>query len=215
MTAVKTILLTGFEPFGGEAINPSWEVARALHGEMIGGARVEALQLPCVFGESIQVLGETMRQRQPGLVLALGQATGRSALSLERVAINLIDARIADNAGRQPIDEPVIAGAPAAHFTKLPVKAMVAGLRAAGYPAELSFTAGSFVCNEVFFGLMQLLSGKAIRGGFMHLPCLPEQAAHKPAPSMALVTMVGGVRLALELAMNTQADIREAGGTIS
>lgn len=215
----KTILLTGFEPFGGELVNPSWEIASSLHGELIAGARVEALKLPCVFGESLQVLGEAVQALKPGLVLALGQASGRSALSLERVAINLIDARIADNASRQPIDEAVITGAPPAHFSSLPVKAMVAGLRAGGYPAELSFTAGSFVCNEVFFGLMQLLAGSRTRGGFMHVPCLPEQAARLAArlatPSMALATMVGGVRLALELAMATQTDLHEAGGTIS
>jgi len=212
---MKTILLTGFEPFGGETINPSWEVASSLRGELIAGARVEALKLPCVFGESLQVLAEAVKHLKPGIVLALGQASGRAALSLERVAINLIDARIADNADHQPIDEPVVGGAAAAHFTTLPVKAMAAGLRAAGYPAELSFTAGSFVCNEVFFGLMQMLAGKKTRGGFMHLPCLPEQAARKPAPSMALETMVGGVRLALELAMATQIELRESGGTIS
>ncbi len=212
---MKTILLTGFEPFGGEAINPSWEVAASLQGELIAGARVEALMLPCVFGESLQVLEAALKALKPGLVLALGQASGRTALSLERVGINLIDARIPDNAGRQPIDEPVIAGAPAAHLTSLPVKAMVAGLRAAGYPAELSFTAGSFVCNEVFFGLMQMLAGRPSRGGFMHLPCLPEQAARELKPSMALATMVGGVRLALELAMATQAELKETGGTIA
>ena len=212
---MKTILLTGFEPFGGEAINPSWEVARSLQGELIAGARVEALKLPCVFGESLQVLEEALKALKPGLVLALGQASGRAALSLERVAINLIDARIADNASRQPIDEPAVPGAASAHFTTLPVKAMVAGLRAGGYPAELSYTAGSFVCNEVFFGLMHLLAGRKTRGGFMHLPCLPEQAAARPAPSMALATMVGGVRLALELAMAAQTDLKETGGTIS
>ena len=211
----KTILLTGFEPFGGETINPSWEVARSLHGELIAGARVEALQLPCVFGESLKVLDAAVKHHKPAVVLALGQATGRAALSLERVAINLIDARIADNAERQPIDEPVIAGAPTAYFSNLPVKAMAAGMREGGYPAELSFTAGSFVCNEVFFGLMQVLAGTETRGGFMHLPCLPEQAARKPAPSLALATMVGGVRVALEVAMATQTELKETGGTIS
>ena len=211
----QTILLTGFEPFGGEAINPSWEIARALHGETVAGARVEALMLPCVFGESLRALGEAIDAIKPDLVLALGQARGRGELSLERVAINLIDARIADNAGAQPIDAPVIAGAPPAHFSTLPVKAMVEGLRAAGYPAGLSFTAGSFVCNEVFFGLQDLLAGRHLRSGFMHVPCLPEQAARAPAPSMALTTMIDGVRLALELAMQTQTDLHTAGGTIS
>jgi pyroglutamyl-peptidase len=212
---MKTILLTGFEPFGGEAINPSWEVARALDGAQIAGVRVHARQLPCAFGESLRVLDKAIEAVQPAIVLALGQASGRSELSLERLAINLVDARIPDNAGRQPVDVPVLADAPAAHFTTLPVKTMMAGLRAAGYPAGLSFSAGSFVCNEVFFGLQQRLLGRGLRSGFMHLPCLPEQAAERPAPSMALATQIAGVRLALELAVTAQAESHEVAGTIS
>ncbi|WP_310388899.1 pyroglutamyl-peptidase I [Roseateles sp.] len=213
---MKTILLTGFEPFGGERINPSWELARALDGELIAGARVVAERLPCVFGEANAVLKLALRAHQPGLVLALGQAGGRAELSFERVAINLMDARIPDNAGHQPIDEPVLVGAPAAYFSTLPIKAMVAGLRGAGLPAGISQSAGTFVCNQVFFGLQHHLRGSAVRSGFMHTPWLPEQAASFPAQaSMALATMVQGVRLALQLALLTGVDLRQTGGSIS
>ena len=210
------ILLTGFEPFGGEEINPAWEVARALDGERLGGAQVHARQLPCVFGRSLAVLHEALHEVQPALVLALGQAGGRCDFSVERVAINVDDARIADNHGAQPIDQPIVPGGPAAYFSTLPIKAMVAGLRAAGLPASVSQTAGTFVCNHVFYGLQHQLAGSAVRSGFMHVPYLPEQAAHHPGqPSLPLSLLVDGTRLALLLAWQNQADLREAGGQIS
>jgi pyroglutamyl-peptidase len=208
------LLLTGFEPFGGEATNPSWEVARALDGERIGPTQVVARRLPCVFGEARAVLDAAIDELRPELVLALGQAAGRCDFSIERVAINVDDARIADNAGAQPIDEPVIAGAPAAYFASLPIKAIVAALRDAGYPASVSQSAGTFVCNHVFFGLMHRLAGMhGARGGFMHLPLLPEQAARAPGqPSLPLATTIDGVRIALRCALGTQEDRRPAGG---
>jgi pyroglutamyl-peptidase len=213
---MKTILLTGFEPFGGQRINPSWELARALDGQVIAGARVVALCLPCVFGAATAAMNQALLAHQPVLVLALGQAGGRAELSLERVAINVDDARIADNAGQQPIDEPVLAGAPAAYFSTLPIKAMVAGLHEAGLPAGISQSAGTFVCNHVFFALQHQLRGSAVRSGFMHIPWLPEQAVNFPGQaSMALATMVQGVRLALHLALLTGVDLRQTGGSIS
>jgi pyroglutamyl-peptidase len=213
---LKIILLTGFEPFGGESINPSWEIARALDGQQIGGARVVSTCLPCVFGDALTRLNKALLELQPALVLALGQAGGRAELSLERVAINIDDARIADNAGQQPIDEPVIAGAAAAYFSTLPIKAMVAGLRSAGFPAGISQTAGTFVCNHVFYGLQHSLRAGSVRSGFMHIPLLPEQAAHLAGQaSMALPTMVEGVRLALKLALRVETDLRQSGGSIS
>ncbi|WP_343628309.1 pyroglutamyl-peptidase I [Roseateles sp.] len=217
---MKKILLTGFEPFGGESINPSWELARALSGEIIDDAKVVALQLPCVFGESLRQLDEALQRIRPIAVLAIGQAGGRCDLSLERVAINVDDARIPDNAGAQPIDEPVMPGGPAAYFSTLPIKAIVQGLRAAGYPASVSQTAGTFVCNHVFYGLQHRLSqlrqlqGCAIRGGFMHIPYLPEQAARHPgAPSLPLPTLVAATRLALALAVGAE-EIRAGGGQL-
>ena len=211
------ILLTGFEPFGGEPVNPSWQVAQALDGELIGGARVQALQLPCAFGASLRALDAALTGLQPVLVLALGQAGGRCDFSLERVAINVDDARIADNQGAQPIDEPVCAGGPAAWFSTLPIKAIVAALHDAGLPASVSQSAGTFVCNHVFYGLMQRLeSMPGVRGGFLHLPLLPEQAARAPGrASLPLATMVAGVRIALDAALRFRADLRRVGGAIA
>ncbi len=222
-TRHPTLLLTGFEPFGGEPINPSWQVAQALHGQTVAGARVQALCLPCAFGSALQALGEALQAVQPALVLCLGQAQGRCDFSLERVAINVDDARIADNAGACPIDQPVVPGGPAAYFSSLPIKAMVAALRAAGLPASVSQTAGTYVCNHVFYGLMHELArantpalrdpGPACRGGFMHLPLLPEQAARHPGvASLPLQTLVDGVRLALHTAWLTHSDLALSGG---
>lgn len=197
------ILLTGFEPFGGDTVNPSWEVARLLHGERLGDARVHALRLPTAFGTAPPALTRALGELRPGLVVALGQASGRSEISVERLAVNLIDARIADNAGDRPHDQPVIAGAPAAYFSTLPVKALRDGLRAAGHPAGLSLSAGAFVCNQVFFVLQHALAGSGVPSGFIHLPALPEQAARQAGvlPSMALAQQVDALRLALAIAL--------------
>ena len=182
----------------------------------MAGATVHSLILPCVFGQARTVLDEAIDRLRPRWVLALGQAGGRHDLSLERVAINVDDARIADNAGAQPVDTPVISGAPAAYFASLPIKAMVAALRAAGLPASVSQSAGTFVCNHVFFGLMHRLQAQpGARGGFMHLPLLPEQAARAAVattPSMALPMMIEGTRLALLTACTTGSDLRQSGG---
>lgn len=213
------ILLTGFDPFGGETVNPSWLLAQALHGESLDGARIVARRLPCEFGAARTQLLQAMEELGSALVLvlALGQASGRVELSLERVAINIDDARIADNAGAQPVDQAVVAGGPAAYFSSLPIKAMVAALREAGLPAGVSQTAGTFVCNHVFYGLQHALAGqRQVRGGFMHIPLLPEQAASKAGlPSMSLATMVQGLRLALRVALRTQADLLQTGGALS
>jgi pyroglutamyl-peptidase len=212
----RTVLLTGFEPFGGESTNPSWRVAQALHGEVIAGAHVVAVQLPCVFGESLSVLQEALAQHGPRLVLVLGlgQATGRCELTPERVAINVDDARIADNAGARPVDTAVVPGGPAAYFSTLPIKAMVAAMRAEGVPASVSQTAGTFVCNHVFYGLMHALqTRRGVRGGFMHVPLLPEQAARLPGqPSLELATQVAGVRVALSTALLRHGDLHATGG---
>lgn len=179
------VLVTGFEPFGGEALNPSGAVAQALHGQQIGGCPVVGQVLPCAFATAPPALHAALRRHRPRAVLALGLAGSRSAISFERVAINWVDARIADNAGAQPVDVPVRPGAPHAYFTGLPVKALIARLQAQGLPAELSFSAGSFVCNQVFYALMHAarrwprLHGAP--AGFIHLPPLPEQAAAHPA----------------------------------
>lgn len=215
MNSDPCCLLTGFEPFDGDAVNPSWQIAQALHGQRLHGTRVVAEQLPCTFAAAIGTLRAALRRHRPQLVMALGQA-GRSVISLERVAINVIDARIPDNAGAQPIDEPVQAGAPAAHFSTLPIKAMLAALREAGIPAEVSQTAGTFVCNQVFYGLMQALRRRpGVRGGFVHVPLLPEQAAARAlGAGMALDQQIEGVRQALATAICTAQDLRLGGGRI-
>jgi pyroglutamyl-peptidase len=216
------VLVTGFEPFDGQSLNPSWEVARALHGVVMAGAQVTAVQLPCVFALALPALQQALASHRPDIVLALGQAEGRCDFSVERVAINVQDARIPDNAGAQPIDVPVVAGGPAAYFSSLPIKALVAGLRAAGFPASVSQTAGTFVCNQVFYGLQHALAGQGVHSGFMHLPLLPEQAAHwkgASLPSLPASLMVAGVQQALALlVLHRQQGLSDAvltGGTLN
>ncbi|KUM01629.1 pyroglutamyl-peptidase I [Chromobacterium subtsugae] len=207
---MQTVLLTGFEPFGGETVNPSWEAVRRLDGAELGGARVFARRLPCVFGAALAALDSHLAELRPELAIAVGQAGGRPDITVERVAINVDDARIADNAGRQPIDQPIAADGPAAYFATLPIKAIVAGLRAQGIPASVSQTAGTFVCNHVMYGL---LHRRVPRAGFIHIPYLPEQAAgHPGAPSMALDDCVAALRLAVELALAHRHDLALAGG---
>ena len=216
------VLLTGFEPFDKDPLNPSWEVARALDGWQPavrdGACTVRAVQLPCVFGDAIARLEQAVAQWQPTLVICLGLAGGRTEITPERVAINVDDARIPDNAGRQPVDTAVHAGGPAAYFSTLPIKAMVRNLREAGLPASVSNTAGTFVCNHVFYALMHRLARRAapgVRGGFIHIPALPQQAARHPGmASMALETQVAGIREAIRTAMTVQQDLLENAGQL-
>ena len=212
--APGTVLLTGFDPFGGDAVNPSWLIASALHRRQIGGHRVLAAQLPTQFSASVPRLKALLKAHRPALVICLGLASGRAALSLERIAINVDDARIADNAGAQPVDTPVVPGGPAAYFTSLPIKAMRQAIQAAGVPAEVSQTAGTFVCNHIFYALMHALAttrGLArTRGGFIHVPMLPEQGA----PSLPLQAMVDGLRVGIRTALATAQDVQAGGGAI-
>ena len=213
------ILVTGFEPFGGDSVNPSWLVAQHLSRASIAGAQLQALQLPCVFGLSAQVLAQALVQHQPDVVLALGLAQGREGISIERVAINVDDARIPDNAGQQPIDTPVVPGGPAAYFSTLPIKRLAQGLQQAGHPVHISQTAGTFVCNHVFYALQHHLRGQHVMSGFVHLPALPEQAARagRPTPpSMALADQVAAVQQLLQLcvAHASDGDVRVSGGAI-
>ncbi len=211
-----TILVTGFEPFDSDPVNPSWEVARALDGWTCDGATVRAVQLPCVFGAAIEQLDAALAQWRPQLVVGLGLAAGRADWQPERVAINCNDARIPDNAGQQPIDTAVVPGAPAAYFSSLPVKAIVQALRAAGLPAAVSNTAGTFVCNHVFYALMHRLATQpGVRGGFVHVPCLPEQAARHPGlPSLSLATQIAAARVLIATALAVREDIVAIGGQL-
>jgi pyroglutamyl-peptidase len=214
------ILLTGFEPFGGGSSNPSWtavlvaqEVLRA------EGREVEALELPCVFGESTAVLREAMARLRPELVICVGLAGGRERLSLERVAINCDDAGIPDNAGNRPIDEPVVPDGPAAYFSTLPVKSALRALKIAGIRAEVSQTAGTYVCNHVFYALMHELSSAAVaartRGGFIHVPY---DEAHLPqgstAPAMAARDMGEGIAVVVRASLETSVDAKLSAGAV-
>ena len=208
------VLLTGFAPFGGETTNPSWDAVSTLDGQTVAGHRVLARRLPVVFGGALDALHGAIADTNPSLVLCVGQAGGRAQLSLERIAINLDDARIADEAGAFPIDEPIVADGPAAYFATLPIKAILSSLRDAGIPAEISQTAGTYVCNHVFYGLMHALRGRTgIRGGFLHIPYSPAQASgHPGAPSLPVDTVVAGLRVALETALSVEEDSRIAAG---
>jgi pyroglutamyl-peptidase len=214
-TRARTVLLTGFEPFDGGQINPSWLVAHALHGRRIGGHKLVAARLPTAFGESLRQLDKLLQVNRPALVICIGQAGGRSALSLERVAINLDDARIPDNLGAQPVDQPVVIEGPPAYFSTLPIKAMLQAMQRADIAAEVSQTAGTFVCNHVFYGLMHALATqqalKHTRGGFVHVPYVTGQGS----PSMPMDAMVHGLGVAVATALATQGDIVLAAGAVS
>ena len=214
MTARRTVLLTGFQPFGGEQVNPSWQAVSALQGARIAGHRIVARELPVAFGTSLKALRAALKETQPALVICVGQAGGRAQLSLERVAINVDDARIPDNRGQQPVDMPVIGDGPAAYFTTLPIKAMREALHTAGFPAEISQTAGTYVCTHVFSGLIPALgSRRAVRGAFLHIPYSPAQAsAHPGAPSLAVETVTQALREAVRVALATRDDARIAAG---
>lgn len=211
----KIVLLTGFEPFNKEDINPSWEAVRVLGDWQEGDFSVVARQLPCAFGVASKLLHQIVEEVQPNIVIMVGQAGGRVDLSVERIAINVDDAPIQDNRKRQLVDVPVVAGGPAAYFSTLPIKAIVHQLREAGLPASVSQTAGTFVCNHVFYSLMHQAAdwGTIMRAGLIHVPYLPRQAARHPgAPSMRLADMIEGLRIAVRTALAYDVDLREAGG---
>ncbi|MGA8114223.1 MAG: pyroglutamyl-peptidase I [Actinocatenispora sp.] len=209
-----SVLVTGFEPFGGESVNPSWEAVAQLAEE--SPHRVRAAQLPCVFDTSIPVLRREIEAHRPELVLVVGQAGGRTGLSLERTAVNVDDARIADNAGGQPIDEPVVPDGPVGYFSRLPIKACVAELRAAGIPASVSQTAGTYVCNHVFYGLMHLIATEYpdLRGGLVHVPYAPEQAVESGEPTMPIDLIACGLGIILSTSLKTPVDIAMPGGDL-
>src|SRR5437868_8355919 len=212
-------LVTGFDAFGGDKVNPSSLAVRRLK-RRIGGLTIHTVELPTSYARSPIVLRGAIHEVQPDIVLGVGLAGGRAELSLERVAINVDDARIPDNDGQQPIDQPIVAGGPAAYFTGLPVKRAVAALREAGLPAIVSNTAGTFVCNHIFYGLMRLVASRRlpVRGGFLHVPYLPEQAAGLAGiqvPSMALDDIVRGIEIILRVAAAHSEDIVAAEGAIA
>ncbi|MGE7717260.1 pyroglutamyl-peptidase I [Priestia megaterium] len=210
---MTTVLLTGFEPFEGESINPSLEAVKSLDDVVVEGYHIIAKSLPTVFGESIAKLHTYIEEISPSIVICVGQAGGREGITVERVAINIDDARIPDNIGQQPIDRPIIENGPAAYFSTLPIKAAVENLRQAGIPSSVSQTAGTFVCNHVFYGLMNMIQNCCIKGGFVHIPYLPEQAVnHLGKASMSLDLIVQGLLSIVKTTIVTEDDILVSGG---
>jgi pyroglutamyl-peptidase len=212
----KIVLVTGFSPFGGEVTNPSWEVAKALP-KMIGGYRVETLRVPTEFGKAISVATKAIDKLKPVIVLCLGQAGGRACMSVERVAINVDDAVIADNAAQQPIDRPIAQDGAAAYFSTLPIKAMVEAMNKAEIPAAVSNSAGTFVCNHLLYGVLHHIAQKEMttRAGFMHVPFLPAQTVGRGAvPSMSLASMIDATKVAIMAAIKHKQDVRAVGGAL-
>ena len=215
---MANILLTGFSPFDNELMNPSWEAVKQFESKAIMVEHlVHTVQLPCEFGTAISLLQEKIAELQPEVVICVGQAGGRAEISLERVAINVDDARIPDNAGAQPVDQAIAQDGPAAYFTSLPIKAIVKKLRDEGIPANVSQSAGTYVCNHVFYGLMHTASKNTNiqRAGFVHIPYLPNQAANHPgAPSLSLENAVTAIALLLETTLSQRQDIQLSTGSI-
>ena len=214
------ILVTGFDPFGGEKINPALETIKRLPDTILG-AQIIKLEIPTVVGKSLAKIKEAVEKENPDVVLSIGQAGGRSEITVERVGINIDDCRIPDNEGNQPIDEPVVKGGPAAYFVTVPIKAIVENIKAHNIPASISNTAGTFICNHVCYGVAHLAAqrtttGKPMKSGFIHIPFLPEQVIGKPAltPSMSLETIISGITHALEAIVKHGSDIKVSGGKI-
>ena len=195
------ILLTGFDPFDREKVNPAFEAVKLLP-DTIAGAQIVKLEVPTQFVRAGEVLEAAMVEHKPDVVICVGQAGGRAAITPEKVAINLMDGRIPDNAGYQPVDVPIRADGPAAYFATLPVKAMVQRMQDAGIPAAVSYTAGTYVCNSLMYTLLFLIDRKfpGVRGGFIHVPYAMEQATNKPlgTPSMDLRQISRGLEKAVE-----------------
>lgn len=211
------ILVTGFDPFGGESVNPAYEAVKLLP-DVIGGAEIFKLEIPTVFSLSGQAVEEGIRKYQPDVVICVGQAGGRASISVEKVAINFVDARIPDNNGEQPLDEPLQADGPAAYFATLPVKAMVQHVKEAGLPCYLSFTAGTYVCNSIMYNVLYMCEKRypGIRAGFIHVPYACGQVIDKAntTPSMPLETIAKSLEYAIEAVAIDRADSGESAGEL-
>ena len=193
------VLLTAFNPFGGESVNPAQEAVEAV-ADTVAGAEVVKLVVPTVFKKSIETVHEAMKKEKPDVTFCIGQAGGRIGLTPERVAINLDDARIEDNEGNQPVDSPIFEDGKNAYFTSLPVKAMVQKIKDAGVPSSISYTAGTFVCNHLMYGVLYYIEKEfpGMKGGFMHVPYLHEQAVNRAnTPSLSKDDIVKGIEAAI------------------
>ncbi len=214
---MKKILITGFDPFGGESMNPAYEAVK-LVPDTIKGVEIIKLEVPTVFGKSIEVLDAKMAEVNADVVINVGQAGNRFGITPERVAINEDDARIPDNEGNQPIDTEIVTGGKSAYFSTLPIKAMVENIKAKGIPASVSNTAGTFVCNHLMYGLLNLIEEKYpnTKGGFIHVPFATEQVLDKPtSPSLTIEQIALGLEAAIEAVIDNPEDIKTVGGEIS
>ena len=210
------VLITGFDPFGGESINPALEAVKQLP-DTIEGAEVIKLEIPTVFRKSLEKIEENIIKHNPDVVISIGQAGGRFGITPERVAINIDDARIPDNETNQPIDIPIFEDGDAAYFTTLPIKSMVKEMQDNGIPASVSNTAGTFVCNHVMYGVLYMAAKKYpnIKAGFIHVPYIPSQVVTKPnQPSMSTDDITKGLALCIKAIVNNSSDIKTVGGEI-
>lgn len=208
------ILVTGFDPFGGEKINPAIESVKKLPDE-IAGAKIIKLEIPTVCHQSLKVIDEAIKEHDPDVILSIGQAGGRNDITVERIGINIDDCRIPDNAGQQIIDEPVFKDGPDAYFVNIPIKAIVSKIQEHQIPASVSNSAGTFVCNHVTYGVRHIIETKypGKRSGFIHIPFLPQQVIDKKnMPSMALEIIVEGLTAAIEAIVETKEDLKITGG---
>lgn len=210
------VLVTGFDPFGGESVNPAFEAVKLLP-DVIAGADIVKLEIPTVYTRSAEVVEKAIEAERPDLVICVGQAGGRSTLTVEQVAINLAEARIPDNDGEQPVGQPLREDGDTAYFATVPVKAMVAAIREAGMPAFVSYTAGTFVCNSIMYHVLYLLDRRfpGVKGGFIHVPYAPEQVVDKPngTPFMPLGEIARGLEAAIAAAVRGDETTVAAGET--
>ena len=210
------ILLTAFDPFGGEPVNPAQEAVEAV-SDNIAGAQIVKQIVPTVFGKSIETVHQAMIREQPDVTLCIGQAGGRIGMTPERVAINLNDARIPDNEGNQPLDTPIFEDGKNAYFTKLPAKAMADYIQKAGIPASVSYTAGTYVCNHLMYGVLYYIDKEFpdMKGGFMHVPFLHEQVLDKKnTPSLSKADIVKGIEAAIAAIVENDEELKAVGGEI-
>ena len=210
------VLVSGFDPFGGDEINPAFEAVKLIP-EQVAGAEIIKVEIPTVFGKCAVVLKEAITRHQPDAVLCVGQAGGRSVISVEKVAINLGEARIADNEQQQPTDQALIEDGPTAYFATLPLKAMVKNIKEHGIPASISYTAGTFVCNDIMYHLLYMIEHEfpQMRGGFIHVPFDTMQVLDRPegTPSMPVATIAKALEYALEAIVENENDVSGEAGT--
>lgn len=210
------VLITGFDPFGGESINPALEAVKALP-DTIAGAEIIKLEIPTVFRKSLEKIEENIIKHSPDIVISIGQAGGRFGVTPERVAINIDDARIEDNEKNQPIDITIFEDGETAYFTNLPIKAMVKEMQDGGIPASVSNTAGTFVCNHIMYGALHFAATQqpSLKAGFVHIPYVPMQTVDKPTmPSMSVADIVTGLTILIETGINVDQDVKVTGGAV-